>query len=101
TTSVWPDSTIPPSTFGPIVAKRLALSPSGLGTMRLSTPWLDSHGRQNAMMSRLLVVETLGKATRCASISRGEWDMNASFLERSAHLRAAGAAGSRAPERNL
>jgi hypothetical protein len=44
-------------------------------TMLLSTPWLLSQSRQNAMMSRLLLVETLGKAIRRASISRGDRDI--------------------------
>ena len=32
TVSVWPESRMPPSTFGPTVAKIAALSPSALGT---------------------------------------------------------------------
>ena len=52
----------------------------GATTRRLSTPWLASQSRQNEMMSRLLLVETLGNATRRASISRGETDMRGESL---------------------
>jgi hypothetical protein len=60
----------------------LALSPSGLGTTRDSTPWLASQSRQKAMISRLLELETLGKATRRASISRGLKDIRARCLRK-------------------
>ncbi len=38
TTSVWPDSAMPPPSPGPMVANRLAFSPSGVGTRWLFTP---------------------------------------------------------------
>ena len=38
TTSVWPESITPPSTLGPIVAKRLALGPLSSATIWLLTP---------------------------------------------------------------
>ena len=38
TTSVWPESAMPPTPDGPMVAKRLAFSPSGVGTSVASTP---------------------------------------------------------------
>ena len=38
TTSVWPDSAMPPTPAGPMVANRFAFCPSGVGTRTLSTP---------------------------------------------------------------
>ncbi len=38
TTSVWPDSTMPPSIGGPMVAKRFAFLPESSNVRRESTP---------------------------------------------------------------
>ncbi len=69
TTSVWPDSTMPPSTIGPMVANRLVLVPSSLGTRRPDIPSLANSASTNAINGRLEPREVVSKATSLARMS--------------------------------
>src|SRR5512138_2261625 len=62
TTSVWPESTIPPGSSGPMVAKRLALVPPASCCISTRAPAADRRSARNTIISRLLSDEMVGKA---------------------------------------
>ena len=67
TTSLWPDSTMPPSSFGPMVANRLALLPISSTITRVSAPRSPSRSAAQAMSSRLPSLETVAKEINSSS----------------------------------
>src|SRR5689334_22169194 len=69
TTSVWPDSPMPPPSPGPMVANRLAFCPSEVGTRRLSMPCSARYVSTKAMSGMLVLELVVSKATSRASSS--------------------------------
>src|SRR6266705_2092807 len=60
---------MPPVSPGPMVANRLDLSPSGVGTRRLCTPCSARYASTNSMSGMLVLTLVVSKATRRASSS--------------------------------
>src|SRR5882672_3420763 len=69
TTSVWPLSTTPSFTLGPMVAKRLAFLPSSLGTSLEPMPCPSRYFCTYSINARLELREVVSNATRRRSIS--------------------------------
>src|SRR5690606_15318366 len=69
-TSVWPDSTTPASTSGPIDANRLALVPSSLAVRRNRAPSGRSMSSAKSISARLDAREVVSNATSRSSRGR-------------------------------
>ena len=63
TTSVWPESAMPPIAVGPMVANRLAFAPSAVGTRRLEMPCPVRYASTNSISGILVFELVVSKAT--------------------------------------
>ena len=69
TTSVWPDRAMPAASLGPMVANRLAFSPSGVGTRWLAMPCCGQIVLDEADQRDVGLGAVVSKATSRASSS--------------------------------